>query len=368
MKKILIVFSIVLFSLSACKRDDNANKDNGFDRSKMLVHLADNLIIPSYEQAIHAVSNLQSALLQFENEKSIEKLQLAQAAWKAAYEEWQYATLYNFGPASEQGLSKSLREEIATFPVSESKIALILNGGSFSFSDFNRDARGFLAVEYLLFQGTTVSNDSVLTLFTTQNKRLEYGKACVEAISTRLSSVLNEWKNNYQKSFIKEIGTDVGSSTALLYNEFVKSFETIKNIKIELPLGKRPGQIKEEPQLVEAYYSGYSLDFLKAHIQAIENFYFGKNREGIEGTGFKHYVESVTGGKELVTSTINQWNEVTNALSAIPTQLPLSETLLSDPSSVDAFRIALQKHTRFFKSDMSSLLGIAITYSSGDGD
>jgi uncharacterized protein len=36
--------------------------------------------------------------------------------------------------------------------------------------------------------------------------------------------------------------------------------------------------------------------------------------------------------------------------------------------TVDALHTELQKHTRFFKSDMSSLLGIAITFSSGDGD
>jgi hypothetical protein len=40
----------------------------------------------------------------------------------------------------------------------------------------------------------------------------------------------------------------------------------------------------------------------------------------------------------------------------------------SAPTAATNFHTELQKHTRFFKSDMSSLLGLAITFSSGDGD
>jgi uncharacterized protein len=56
----------------------------------------------------------------------------------------------------------------------------------------------------------------------------------------------------------------------------VKSFETIKNLKLELPLGKRPGQTQVEPSLVEGYYSGNSTGILAYHLNAIENIYLGK--------------------------------------------------------------------------------------------
>jgi len=42
--------------------------------------------------------------------------------------------------------------------------------------------------------------------------------------------------------------------------------------------------------------------------------------------------------------------------------------MLQNDLNIEALYHELQIHTRYFKSDMSSLLGITITYSSGDGD
>ena len=54
--------------------------------------------------------------------------------------------------------------------------------------------------------------------------------------------------------------------------------------------------------------------------------------------------------------------------NAIPRTNSLAYLMDNEPETVEEFRLELQKHTRFFKSDMSSVLGIAITFSSGDGD
>jgi hypothetical protein len=74
------------------------------------------------------------------------------------------------------------------------------------------------------------------------------------------------------------------------------------------------------------------------------------------------------GGEALINSTENQWAVVKNAYNAVPQTPRISAQILSNPTPFDNFHTELQKHTRFFKSDMSSLLGIAITFSSGDGD
>jgi hypothetical protein len=70
----------------------------------------------------------------------------------------------------------------------------------------------------------------------------------------------------------------------------------------------------------------------------------------------------------LVTATEAQWLQVKIALSLVPSNLPLSQLMQAGDLNVDALHTELQKQTRFFKSDMSSLLGIAVTFSSGDGD
>lgn len=360
--------ALLVFGLGACQKDDDAGDQNQFDRALMLSHYADQLIIPAYKDVQTALDQLQSALNALADAPSPAQLELAQTAWTNAYREWMYANAFNVGPAAEQGLNKSLQEEIATFPVSADKIEAAIGAAQLNFSDFNRDARGFLCMEYLLFGGLELDNEAVLALFQTQPFRYTYLTGCASNIHSRIEQVLSAWENGYREEFVSQSGTDVGSSTSQLYNEFVKSYEANKNFKIELPLGKRPGQTQAEPQLVEAFYSGQSLEFLRIHLQAIEGIYFGRSKDGTDGPGFRDYLKQVTGGPELVSSTLAQWEQVQLALQNVPDTEPLSELIRNEHPSVEALRIELQKHTRFFKSDMSSLLGIAITFSSGDGD
>ncbi|MDV7399799.1 imelysin family protein, partial [Arthrospira platensis SPKY1] len=108
-----------------------------------------------------SVNQLVSILETFSGDLTLQNLESAQNAWTDAYGEWMHANAFNVGPAAEQGLNKSMFEEISTFPVSTAKINAAISSGQFNFNDFNRDARGFLTLEYLLFEGQEVSNDAV---------------------------------------------------------------------------------------------------------------------------------------------------------------------------------------------------------------
>jgi len=363
MKKYLLIPILLITAISSCKKD-KGEEENKFERTEMLKNYADNLIIPAFKDLKSGISELKSATETFTGNVNEANLIALQDKWVNAYTLWQFANAYNFGPAGPKGLNRSLSEEIATYPVSETKIENAISNPNFT--DFNRDARGFLAIEYLVFD-LDKNNQSILTAFDNQDRK-KYLKGAVFNIEKRIDEVLIEWHGSYFNEFLKNNGTDAGSSTSQLYNEFVKSYETIKNFKIELPLGKRPGQTQAEPHLVEAYYSGKSLDFIKTHAKAIEYIYYGKSKNGTDRLGFKDYLENVTGGPALVESTLKQWEKVLSSLNAIPTTSSLSDLIKNNPKPVEEFGVELQKHTRFFKSDMSSMLGIAITYSSGDGD
>jgi uncharacterized protein len=350
--------------VSCC--DDNNSSNPAFDRSALLQNVADNIIIPAYADLEAEVKSLQSEATAFTQNPTLTSLAAAQLAWEKTYLSWQYANAFNFGPGGEEGLRKGLIEEIGTFPVSETKINSILSSGAYNLNDFNRDARGFLAVEYLLFSLT--ENDQAIVDGFSSTTRKKYLNDLIANIKSRLNDVATAWNGSYKATFISNNGTDVGSSTSQFYNEFVRSFETIKNFKIELPLGKRPGQTKIEPQLVEAYYSGKSVKLLKAHLIAIENIWYGRKKDGTDGVGFEEYLKRVTGGPELMASTKAQLEQIKTKMNAIPEIPRLSTQVKTAPMPVDNLRIELQKHTRYFKSDMSSLLGLAITFSSGDGD
>ncbi len=356
----------LLLALPACDKKSPGPTDT-FDRQAMLDNYAKNLIQPSYDQVHTKLSSIQAIAEGFNTVLSAEVLVVLQDAWVSTYAEWQYANAFNFGPAGEAGLRKGLIEEVGTFPASETKIEATIAAGTWNFNNFDRDARGFLAVEYLIF-GKNQSNDEIVAAFANSADRRAYLTALIQNIHERVGEVRTAWNGSYRQQFVENAGTDVGSSTAQLYNEFVRSFEAIKNFKLGLPLGIRPGQTQAEPQLVEAYYSGQSLEMMKKHLAAIEDIWLGRSKSGQQGIGFRAYLESVQGGPELVASTETQLAALKAALNAIPASPTLAEQIAGGSPEVQALYVEFSKMTRFFKSDMSSLLGIAITFSSGDGD
>lgn len=359
-----LVLIFLAAGLSACQKStDQDPQSNSFDRKEMLNYYATKIIKPRYLNLQLSVEQLEVKSRTFVSQPTVQNLEAAKSAWLDTYLTWQYANGFNFGPAGEQGITKGLIEEIGTYPASDTKIENTIASGQFNFNNFDRDARGILTVEYLLFATSTTET---ITKFADQ-KRKDFLLAGVGNIKTRVDKVVADW-NTYTNEFIANDGTDVGSSTSALYNEFVRNYEGLKNFKVGLPLGKRPGQTKAEPAKVEAFYSGQSLAGIKANYQALEDFYYGKAADGNTGTGFKTYLENVEGGKALVASTEAQLSAIRGALNAVPTNAPFSQTIVNNPAMVDALHTELQKNTRFFKSDMSSILGIAITFASGDGD
>jgi hypothetical protein len=358
---------LALLLPTACDNKKDCCAPPPFDRQAMLRNYADNLIKPAYSDLQTQTDALLASVESFNAAPSSITLGSLQTVWGGAYASWQYANAYNFGPAGEEGLRKGLIEEIGTFPASESKIENAVAAGTWNLEDFNRDARGFLAIEYLIF-GKNQSPDAVVFAFSNSPNRREYLIALADQLRNRVSEVVSDWNGSYRDDFIENDGTDVGSSTSALYNEFVRSYESIKNFKLGLPLGKRPGQTQAEPQLVEAYYSGASLTLLKTHFSVIENIWHGRAKNGQDGLGFREYLESVEGGQDLIASTETQIAAVKAALDAVPTSPSLSEQIAGDKTKAEALYVEFSKMTRFFKSDMSSLLGIAITFSSGDGD
>jgi hypothetical protein len=332
----------------------------------MLAHYADNTVIPAYEHLLSKVATLATYAATLEIEPNEANLIAAQNAWVEAYRAWQSANAFNFGPAGEQGLRKGLIEEIGTFPVSPSKIEAILATGIYNFNDFNRDARGFLTVEYLLFAPTESGNGSIERLGNQFARELL--TALVGNIQERVQLVHTEWTSGYRNTFVNNNGTDVGSSTSQFYNEFVRSFEALKNFKAGLPLGLRPGQVAAAPHLVEARFSGKSREMMELHFNAIENIWTGRDGQDRDGLGFEDYLQTVVGGPALIEATKAQIGQVRAAFDAVPFDPSFADQTVNQPEAPTALHMELQKQTRFFKSDMSSLLGIAITFSSGDGD
>jgi predicted lipoprotein len=349
------ILLLSLLFVTSCNEPD-APSGGQFDRSMMLDNFAKNLIVPGFSEASTQTSQLVMQLKALAANPSEARLKDAQLSWQTAYSNYLKVSMYNFGPAEEKTIQKSLLEEVATFPVNIQRIANKTKTATPTFQDFERDSRGFLALDYLLFDEGALKN------FRSNPNYANYSVKVAEDIATRIDEVNVAWAT-YQTEFVQNSGTDAGSSTSALYNEFVKNYEGLKNFKVGLPLGLRPGQSKSEPEKVEALYSGLSLEFIKNQFDALTNVWKGGN-----GLGFDDYLENVEGGPTLSVSTKEQINTIANELEKFSPEEKLALLISTDEVKVRSLHTELQKNTRFFKSELSSLLGIAITFTSGDGD
>lgn len=99
----------------------------------------------------------------------------------------------------------------------------------------------------------------------------------------------------YYTEFTGSKGTEAGSSTSR-DEAICTQFEAAKNFKLGLPLGKRPGQTQPEPQLTGLLQRQIVLKYLRLHMTAIENIWYGRGKSGQDGIGFREYLEKVEGG------------------------------------------------------------------------
>lgn len=337
------------------------NPSDAFNRREMLENVADNIILPSFAELQTKVNALNSEVNLFAQTPSEATLQSARTAWEEAYLAWQYANGFNFGPT--QTSNGTLFQRAGVFPVNASQIETFIASRAFN-NDLSRDTRGFNAIEYLLYDSVSVGE--VVGKFSNVD-RCQYLQTITSELKATVDAVVTGWQP-YRAEFVSNAGTDVGSSTSLLFNSFVENFESIKNFKLGVPLGRRPGQTQAEPTRVEAFYSGKSIRFMREHLKAVEELYYGVGRNGANGVGFAEYLQSVPSGRELISQTEAQLVAVKQALNALSADARLSNLIVTNFTQVDALHTELQRHTRFFKSEMASLLSLTITFSSGDGD
>ncbi len=350
--------------LYGCSSEPSGQGDS-FDRKKMLTDIATSLIIPGYQRMDEALHELDAAVNAFNMAPSVGTLQAARTAWDTAAFRWQDVVTYDFGPA--EGLYGNLSVNVGTFPADASGIEAYVAAGDTSFQNFDRDTRGLFGVEYLLYGS---NDDTIIALFSGEGggSRRAYLQAIVRRMRNDVGTVLSEWNSGYAADFASRNGTDAGSGTSQLFNAMNISYELIKNYKLGLPLGLRAGQTSAEPTKVEAFYSGLSASLIERHFEAVLRVWSGQDLDGNNIDGFEEYLATVPNGVRLIADTKQQIEAVQGASAAVPKSIPLSEQIISMPEPPTTWFTEMQKLTRFLKSELSSLTGIAITYSSGDGD
>lgn len=365
--KIFLAF-VILATAAACDKDGGKGSpcESDFDQKTLFQNVADNVIIPGYSAFDSQVIALKTTAKDFFQNPSIPLLNDLRSQFKLAYLQWQQVAQYEFGPAEEQ----MLRFRLNNFPLDVSALEAKVAAGDISLDDPEAFDKGFPALDYLLY-GLADTDEEIVAKLTgpVQDDYRAYLSAIVDDMAGRVHLVSQAWQQGgYRQAFIENTGTAAGTSLSLLINNLNEHYEAIRRDKIGLPVGVLTLGFTN-PDKVEALYSGISLDLARAAILAAEQLYLGNSFSGTDGPGLDDYLMAVGAAKEgqsLDIAIKNQFSKAINALAQIPG--PLSTAVQDSNETVVAAYNEITKQVVNIKTDMPSVLCVAITYVDNPSD
>lgn len=360
MRKVgVVVVAIAVQLLMSCGSDPKGLDDN-FDRTKILVNLTDQIILPAWEDFESATAVLKSRYATFQANLDEESLSELQTSWFTARIAWKNCEPFKFGPLESSGLEN----EVDLWPANATGIESAIDAydGSDSYLiKIGSDRKGFAGLEYLLFSSDVVTT---LELFKKENRMIYLG-LLVDALSDIAVQMHTTWRDDYAAGFKEDIGNDAGASTTLLANELIYHIEVTKNYRVETPLGIRSGSSVPLPETLESYYAHQSKALIAQSLEITHQVFAGG-----DGSGFDDYLDE-----------LNIQDEENKLLSqVIFEQIALCETDLEeidgsladaleyDIAAVEKLYVDLKELTLLIKTDMMSQLGLLVVFSDNDGD
>jgi predicted lipoprotein len=366
-KVVLCVLCLAWFA--SCKPGKGIEDSPDADRGPMVENYATNIIVPAYSTLQSSLATLSDAVTDFNADRSSTNLAVLRQAFQQAYRHWQWVALYDFGPATSYGL---VPEGIGvnTFPTNASNIEANITAGGYNFNTANgATICGFPAIDYLLYS-RTLSDADILLLFD-DVKRRTYLSDLVIHIKTKVDNTLADWNTSYAGTFKSNLGVDVGSATSNMVNRLVRTTEVIKNFKVGVPVNIIANVLGDpntvNPEKSEAYYSDSSLTQMKNAFQAVKNTYLGITSTGLNGPGLDDYLIAIGQGG-LDGSIRDQFNLIETKFAAIPETFSSSLNDNNHRTTIRELHAELVTLVALFKVDMTSAMGVMISYTDNDGD
>jgi predicted lipoprotein len=350
----LLLASGIILTLFSCKpKSTDENVD--FDKRPILVNLADNYILPGYNQLTIELTNLETTWNTFLGDQTQTNLTATQNAWLSANSSFQRVKAFDFGPAMDNGLLAAL----GTFPADTVQIATNISAGTYNLlTAENTDAIGFDALDYLLFKANALAD------LQTSSNTCTYVSDLISKMKSEALTVKNAW-TTYRSTFIDGTSTASTAPFALLINTFCRDFELSKTAKIGIPIGMQSLGITQ-PVYFEARRSGKGKELLLASLESTQRIFKGMSLSGTaNGTGFDDYLSAIE--KSALATTIQSRLDY-----LISTPTSWSETIeqrmhSNNQSLVDYYNY-MQGTVVYMKTDMASAFGVLITYQDNDGD
>ncbi|MDP2541780.1 peptidase M75 superfamily protein [Tenacibaculum discolor] len=356
-----LLLAVVVYACSS----DNPTPSDGFDRGAMLTHLADNIIIASFEAFDSQLTTLGTKATSFTDAPNATTLTEVRTAWLNAYKAWQHVEMFNIGKAEELGFVNFFN----IYPLTVADVESNISNGTYDLnSSNNHDAQGFPALDYLLY-GVAANDTAILEKYTTDANAANYKKYITDVIaqmSGLTTTILNDWKGSYRDEFVASTDNTASSSLNKLVNDFIFYYEKgLRANKFGIPAGNFSST--PLPEKVEAYYNRVASKALALEaLIAVQDFFNGNNFNAAgSGISFKSYLEYLKRG-DLVNLINTQFNTAETQVSTLNDDF--YQQINTDNTQMTKSFDELQKVVVYLKVDMLQAFNVSVDYVDADGD
>jgi uncharacterized protein len=362
---------VMLFSCSknSSSPGPGIEEPGSFDKTAMLTNYADNIIIPAYLHLREEIDALVTAVNAFADAPSASTQTAAKEAYKNAHLQYVNVEVFNFGPAGvaqldyyvnfSGGLNYSFSEdgELVGYTVDSVSIENNIASGNYDLTTYARNnfySQGFPALNYLMFGPNAIAKFDNNT-----DNRVKYLKDVAQRLKTLVDKVSNDW-STYRSTFISNTKSDVGSPIGNIVNMLAFQMDMMKGPRIGWPFGKQSNGIVFASKS-EGYFAGIGSQLARENMTGLKNAFTG----GTGSKGISAYLVSLK-KESLNSDVLAQFDVVIGKLEAIPD--PLSEAFIVEAAKVEDSYKEIQKLLTLLKTDVSSALGVQISFMDNDGD
>jgi predicted lipoprotein len=347
---------------------DGSDEQVDGPRRAVLQSLADVVIIPTYREVAVRLDAFAAIAVALRQEPTAERLAAAKESWRSARHTWKQSEAFRFGPTED--LHLRIRSKVDWSPISPARIEEQIAGTAEMTAEYidtlGTNRRGFLTIEYLLFDG---GNGSVLAQDTGGDRRRAYIAAIAADIALQAHKLVEAWVTeggNYRFELIAAGQQSVEfeslkDAVDTVVNTAVQLSATIEENKIGRPYGIKNNGVPQ-PDSVETAYSDNSLADILDNVESIENIYRGR-RENHAGQGLQMLVAEVS--PEIDAEILGAVALVKQRIRAVPP--PLEGAVLNARPAVQAALDAAIGLRLALAVDLVSALGTTPVFV-GDGD
>lgn len=357
---LLLAVALLLSLVTGCSGSDDRSDGSGASTSTAggtgldgvrgrLAEIADDVIVPAYEDLIRQLDGLAERVDALCASPSAAALDDARASWRSAYDAWQFARPGNVGPAMERRLMSAVG-----FEARPKAIAKLLAGDEAvdpeALASEGAPVRGLNAVEEALFGAGA---DELATAG--GGRRCTYVASVVDLAGSAVGDVLADWEDGYRDTFVDGPDGDPMASVAVVMNQLTHRLQELDDRGLrDLVAGGDYDDLKD------ARKDGPAAHGMAARKALLDGLLALIGTTGTRTAGLVEERKADT-AERLVALAAKADEQV----SALPASM--RETFADRPG-VTAADEALAELKVLVSTEAASQLGVTITFSDSDGD